>query len=338
MALLALSLYGVNAGRIRELIAGVAPSWLLLAAVLYISAYFVRSLRWRLVLRPVKEITVVESFSMFMAGYFLNYIIPIRAGELAKSFFLKRLKDVPISASLPTVFVDKLLDLLSIILVVLMIPMISGSLNRYVTSLILAVLAVFILGVLLLVFAVTREKATARFLARAVAWLPSKIEQRLTGWIGLFVRGMGVAKRNLRATSALLGLTGLAVLIDALYFSIMFRAFPIEIPFLKVLFGYTLIYLSYILPTPPAQIGHNETVMVLIFAVGLGLNREEVSAVMILAHLLTGLMITGVGLWAFGSMSIRVTESFRHVSNVGRHHGKGKPETVRHESAPGNNS
>ncbi len=92
----------------------------------------------------------------------------------------------------------------------------------------------------------------------------------------------------------------------------MFRAFSLDIGFAQVLFGYTLLSVSYILPTPPAQIGHNEFLMVVIFADGFGLGRTEVTALMLLAHVLTGVLITVLGLWSFGAMSIRVTDSFRH--------------------------
>ena len=62
------------------------------------------------------------------------------------------------------------------------------------------------------------------------------------------------------------------------------------------MFGYTLIYLSYVLPHPPAQIGSNELIMVLIFSVGMGLNKEMVSAVMSFSHLITGILIVISGL------------------------------------------
>ena len=78
--LLALALRGVDAGRMREEIAGVRPGLVALALVVYLSAYVVRSLRWRLILRPVASVRVSESFFMLMAGYFLNYLIPVRAG------------------------------------------------------------------------------------------------------------------------------------------------------------------------------------------------------------------------------------------------------------------
>jgi uncharacterized protein (TIRG00374 family) len=315
--LLAVALYGVDVRRVRDLIIGVRIPWLVIALILYVTAYVVRSLRWRLILKPVVRVRVSESFFMLMAGYFLNYIIPIRAGEVAKAFFLRRLKGTPVAASLPTVFVDKLLELFSIVFVILLVPVISIRLSGYLTTLIAMVLVVFVVALVVLLLALRNEESTTRFLSRSLSWLPAHVHARLSGWLGLFVQGMGVVLQNARAAWGLLGLTALAVLIDAVYFSCMFRAFSMEVPFAQVLFGYTLISLSYILPTPPAQIGHNEAVMVIIFATGFGLGQEEVTAVMILAHVLTGLIVTGVGLASFAAMSIRLGESFRHVTGRG---------------------
>jgi uncharacterized protein (TIRG00374 family) len=314
LVLLAISLWGIDFGEMRGHMSRARPAWIVAAAALYLLAYVVRSLRWRLILSPVQRITVGESFSMMMAGYFLNYVIPIRAGEVAKSFFLKRLKGVPIATSLPTVFVDKLLELVSIVLVLLLVPILSIDLAGPLAVLVFAVLAVFVLAVAILVLAFRDEARTTALLCRLFAWLPGRAYARISEWMGLFVQGMGVARHNVRALAPLLGLTGLAVLIDACYFLLMFRAFGIDVAFLRVLFGYTLLTLSYILPTPPAQIGYNELVIGLIFAGGLAgaaMARDEVMAVVVVAHALTGLLITGVGLWSFWSMGIRVSESFR---------------------------
>ena len=314
LVLLALALWGIDLGEMRAHISRASAAWLVAASLLYVAAYVARSLRWRLILSPVKRVTVGESFSMLMAGYFLNYVIPIRAGEVAKSFFLKRLKGVPVATSLPTVFVDKLLELVSIVLVLTLVPILSIDLKGSLAVLVYVVLGVFVFAVGVLLLAFRSEQAATRVLCTLFAWLPSRAHERLSEWLKLFVKGMGVARENVRALPSLLGLTGLAVLIDACYFFLMFRAFGIEVAFLRVLFGYTLLTLSYILPTPPAQIGYNELVIGLIFAGGLAgaaISRGEVMAVIIVAHALTGLIITGVGLWSFWTMGIRVSDSFR---------------------------
>lgn len=318
-ALLALALYGVDADEFRESLARANAGWLLTAAVLYLSAYFVRSLRWRAILAPIVRVKVSESFFMLMAGYFLNYVIPVRAGEVAKSFFLKRMKDVPIATSLPTIFVDKLLELVSILLIVIMVPVLSISMSATLAALIYTVLAIFLAAIGLLFFAFRNPDGAARLLCAVFAWLPARVYQRLADFIGLFVQGMGVARREARTLWSLLGMTGIAVLLDAVYFFCMFRAFSVDVAFTRVLFGYTLLTLSYILPTPPAQIGYNEFVIGLIFAGGLaaaGVAKSEVMAVVIVAHAMTGLIIAAVGLLSFGAMGIKVGESFRRVSGT----------------------
>jgi uncharacterized protein (TIRG00374 family) len=313
VALLALALYGIDISEVREHIAGADWRHLAAGAALYLFAYLVRSLRWRIILRPVANVSVRDSFTMLMAGYFLNYVIPIRAGELAKSFFLKRLKGVPIATSLPTVYVDKVFELVSIVFVVIAIPVLSVRVEGPLAVLIYSVLAIFVAAVVILLLAFARGDAATRLLCGLVAWLPEGPRARLQRWIALFVEGMGVGKENVRAFVPLIALTGSAVLIDAAYFLMMFRAFGITLPYTAVLFGYTLLTLSYILPTPPAQIGYNEFVIRLIFAGGIGvasIPKAEVMAVIIVAHALTGLIITGVGVGSFAAMGIRISESF----------------------------
>jgi glycosyltransferase 2 family protein len=316
--LLALALRGVDPARVRALVAGVNPGLVAAALAVYVSAYVLRSLRWRLILRPVERVRVSESFFMLMAGYFVNYIVPVRAGEVAKAFFLKRLKGVPIATSLPTIYVDKLFELMSVVLVLVLVPVLSLSLTGYLATLVYSVLAVFVLALALLLFALANGRGTARALSLATAWLPAKTHARLSHWFALLVEGMGVARANVRSLGALVALTACAVVLDATYFALMFRAFSLDISFAQVLFGYTLLSVSYILPTPPAQIGHNEFLMVVIFADGFGFGRTEVTALMLLAHALTGILIAALGLWSFGAMSIRVTESFRHPAKEER--------------------
>ena len=313
IVLLYVSFQVVDFRAVVTAIKGVNAKFAVLAAVLYIVAYFIRSIRWRIILQPVVSIPVLTSFQMFMAGYFLNYIIPVRAGELAKPLFLRRLKGTPVSQSLPTVFIDKLLDLMSIVLVFLVIPFISVDLSGRLLALMSTILGIFIVAVLILAFALANQQLTVKALRKFFFWMPRRLEDQVITFIELFVEGMGVAKRKKRIMLTLLLVTASAVAMDSVYFMTVFKAFSVEIPYLTVLFGYTLIYLSYILPTPPGQIGSNQAVMLLIFGYGLGFDPDVMVAVMVFAHLLTGAIITSVGLISFGAIGIGVGESFRRA-------------------------
>ena len=288
--------------------------YVLIASVLYMLSYFIRSIRWKQILKPVCRLTIKEVYFIWMAGFFLNYLIPIRAGEFAKSYFIKKTKGVPISKSLPSIFIDKVFDSFSIFIVLALIPLLHVNISEPLLILIFLLVAVFIIGVGILIISTVNKPLVVRILTKFLFFIPKKFKTKFFEIIEIFVEGVGLFKHHSNILPSVIGLTIIAVLIDSVYFFFMFRAFAQVIPFPIILFGYTLIYLSYILPTPPAQIGSNELIMVLIFSVGLGLNKEMVSAVMSFAHLLTGLLIAIIGLMSFSYIGINIADTFRDVN------------------------
>ena len=59
-----------------------------------------------------------------------------------------------------------------------------------------------------------------------------------------------------------------------------------------MLFGYTFYNLAYILPTPPAHLGSNELVGLLIFSGLFGVSRSAVGAMFLFSHPFTGVLMT----------------------------------------------
>jgi uncharacterized protein (TIRG00374 family) len=79
-----------------------------------VGAYFiglwVRAWRWHYLLRPVKPISTRKMFPIVAMGYAGNNIFPARAGEVLRAVVLKNKEDVPISASLATIIVERVYD------------------------------------------------------------------------------------------------------------------------------------------------------------------------------------------------------------------------------------
>ena len=287
--------------------------YIAIASFLYLLSYFIRSLRWRKILTPVCNLKVKRAYFVWMGGFFLNYIIPIRAGEFAKSYFIKRTEGKSISRTLPSVFIDKVFDSLSIFVVIGLIPFLDIDISKPLLILIVILLVVVFLGLGILIISAIKKDLVVSLFQRSLFFIPKKYKSKFFEIVEIFIEGIGLFKHHYNILPQLILLTFTAVLIDSLYFLCMFRAFGQIIPFPIILFGYTLIYLSYILPCPPAQIGSNELIMVIIFSVGLGLNKEMVSAVMTFAHLLTGILITVLGLISFSYIGVKITDTFRDV-------------------------
>ena len=303
----------INTSEVLNYLKKLELIYVLISSFLYLLSYFVRSLRWREILKPVCNLKIKKTYLLWMAGNFLNYIIPIRAGEFAKSYFIKRTEGIPISKSLPSVFIDKVFDSISILIVVALIPFLKVEISKPLLILIFLLIIIVIFGIGILIISAIKKDFVVSFFQKFLFFIPKKYKNKLFEIIEIFVEGIGLFKHHYNILPKVILLTLTAVFIDSIYFLCMFRAFGQIIHFSVILFGYTLIYLSYILPCPPAQIGSNELIMVIIFSVGLGLNKEMVSAVMTFAHILTGILITIIGFISFSYIGIKISDTFKEV-------------------------
>jgi len=84
--------------------------WLLPAVVIYFAGVWVRTWRWQYLLNPLKKISIRTMFPVVNIGYLGNNIYPARAGEVLRAFVLKRREQVPVSASLATIIVERIFD------------------------------------------------------------------------------------------------------------------------------------------------------------------------------------------------------------------------------------
>lgn len=108
--LLYLALRGLKLAEVWESIKTARYIWLLPGIAIYFMGVWVRSWRWHYMLRPLKKIPTRTMFPIVTIGYMGNNIYPARAGEVLRAVILKQREDVPVSASLATVIVERVFD------------------------------------------------------------------------------------------------------------------------------------------------------------------------------------------------------------------------------------
>src|SRR5437879_13743896 len=69
------------------------------------------------------------AIQLFLVGSFLNFLLPVRGGEVAKSLMLKRIAGIPVSKSLPTVAMDKALDLMPALFIMAIVPFLGVQMD-----------------------------------------------------------------------------------------------------------------------------------------------------------------------------------------------------------------
>jgi uncharacterized protein (TIRG00374 family) len=286
--------------RLQHLNIGLA----LLCGAAFLSAYVVRALRWRCLLRPCR-VTVRRAVAICYVAIFLNWLLPIRGGELAMSLLLRHTNGIPVSRSLPAVSMDKAMDLLPVLVLVAVLPFTPLRLSGPLWILLLLTLALLVLGGAVLVLAAWRPQQAQALLIRPVtAVLPARVRDGVGGFLATFVATLLALVRRPRLLLIAAALTVVALCLDALFCLFAFRAVGVAVPAWVVLYGYTFFNLSFILPSPPGQVGSNELIGLLIFSGSFGISRTGVGAMFLFSHPWTGLLMTCVGLACLSSISL----------------------------------
>ncbi|MBI4778811.1 flippase-like domain-containing protein [Candidatus Desantisbacteria bacterium] len=274
----------------------------------YVSAYFIRSIRWKIILDPIVSVSVKKIFALYTAGMFVNYLFPpLRGGEFTKSIFLRKMHNIGITQTLPTVFVDKVIEASPVVFIFCGIVF-----SPYVPSLakiiMLPMLISFLLFATLSIIAAKKKEMTSKRLKAIFRWLPRRFQHKLFEAIDSSFSGIVILEEHPIKLLGLVFLSLLAFLMDASYIFLFFKAFGVAIPFWVALVGYTLVTFSYIVPNPPCQVGSTEVIIILIFSGIFGINKNMVAAVDILAHTLTGLWIIFSGSFSLSMIGLKLKE------------------------------
>jgi len=158
-------------------------------ALLSVYSILVRCQRWRLLLRPVGDVPLLPLVSATAIGFFCNMILPLRVGEVVRPVLLARRTATPVSSVLASVVLERLLDMLTILvflgLVMTMVPVSDAIRRSGIVFLVLAIVAVSA------VLALQRRNRTALGM---VEWLlgrmPASVRTRADRALHSFIDGL----------------------------------------------------------------------------------------------------------------------------------------------------
>jgi uncharacterized protein (TIRG00374 family) len=149
---------------------------------------WLRAIRWRVLLDG--RISLKDSFHIMNVGYFINAVLPLRIGELARAVLASRIDPpVRVLTSLSTILVERLIDTLAVFgLVGLTLAILPVGLEIGVVGLVLGVGAV--VGVIVLMIFAARPLWAHRILDRAGRMIPFLRRPSLHEWVDHLLDGI----------------------------------------------------------------------------------------------------------------------------------------------------
>src|SRR5262245_31465461 len=90
-------------------------------SALIVAVIAIFAVRWRMLLPNRPDVPVRFVFCSLMIGYMVNAIIPVRLGDLVRAYLLGRRHGIAVSTTLSTVVVERLFDVLAIVVIGLLV-------------------------------------------------------------------------------------------------------------------------------------------------------------------------------------------------------------------------
>jgi uncharacterized membrane protein YbhN (UPF0104 family) len=286
--LLYLSLRGVDWKGVWRTIAGARWGFLAAGCGCSCFSFFLRSLRWRILLNAEERLSVGTVFSATMAGYLGNSFLPARAGELVRTLAIGARSSLSKTYILTTALSERLMDAIALVLWSSLILLGTEAKPRWMVDL-------------------SRTTAlVAGAGALAIALLPHMeglCRNRLPRFAGQVLLGV----RAFHNLGRLLGFTALTVAIwmtDA--FGVMLGAYGLHLyfSFTVAMLLLTGLGLGSALPSTPGYVGIYQFVAVTVLT-PFGIGRDAALAYILVAQASACVVTLALGLpslyWATAS-------------------------------------
>ena len=289
---------------------------ILLAVVIMVVSVWVRAVRWRIILSPIRDVSTYPLFSATMIGYFGNSVLPLRLGEFMRAYALSRGgHSVTTSAAFGTLIVERMLDMIGIMILILVLFSIYDIPSWLGNSGI--ILSSFVIGasLLLLWIASSHNEWLAR--VERIKILNKGVGIKLKAVLRSFIEGL-VTLRNIRSPFSLIFHSTLLWIMYWIISLLTVQAVGIELSWLQVAILMVSVTMVIILPSAPGFIGtyHAGAVEILVEVLGVSKTPAQVYALINHAIGFVPLVIIGAFYFFRSSLKFRDVKSLEVPSGI----------------------
>jgi len=274
------SLRGVDWKTVWHTIAGARWGFLAAAGCCTCCSFFLRSLRWRILLNAEERLSVGAVFCATMAGYLGNAFLPARAGELVRTLVVSGRSSLSRTYVLTTALSERLMDVIALVLWASLILLgvhpkpgwMAGIARTMAVTAGLGAVAIAILP---------HTGGLCHNVVRRLP-LPHALRDRLLQLTGQVLAGM----RAFHHVGRFLGFAALTIVVwisDAVSLMVAARAVSLTLSFPMAMLLLTGLGLGSALPSTPGYVGIYQFVAVTVLA-PLGIAKATALAYILLVQ------------------------------------------------------
>jgi glycosyltransferase 2 family protein len=294
VAALAFAYTRVDVGEARDAFRAANYLWLIPAIAFSCGSLIFRAFRWRALFHP-RDLPYGHVFGIMTVGYLVTTLLPLRLGDFVRVYIIGEMHDIRKVRALSTVVVERILDVLTVI-VVLMLLLPFVPVPGYVrTVLLIGVPGMLVIIGLVALLWFKRERALD-MLEHRTGWLPDGVSAKMREHGESVLEGFSVLDSG-KSLGKSLGWTALTWLSGGGMMWTMLVAFGLPNSLSIAFFLLGVSALSMVIPSSPGFVGVYHALMIEALVTIFGAPRGLAASYAIMTHLLlfTPTVIFGVG-------------------------------------------
>jgi uncharacterized protein (TIRG00374 family) len=323
LVFLYLAFQGQDFGKIGQALGEANYWWLFPALVAYFVGVWVRAVRWHYLLGPLKKVPIKRLFPVVVIGYMANDVLPVRMGEVVRSYVLGRRENVSKTGTLATIVVERMMDGITMLLF-LATAAFFVTINKDIEGIERVASIVFLIFIVVFFIVASSRTLLLKLEAFGLGLLPTKIRTKVAGIADKFIDGLQVL-RQWRDLLAVFSLSVLAWLCEAgMYWMVALAFTGLNLSWQAVILTLAVANLFTLVPSTPGYVGPFDfaanKVLVSVFLV----NKELASSYVILLHAALYFPVTlwGVYYWVSEHFSFKEAEYERELAIEEKKHAR----------------
>ncbi len=315
---LGLLLRKIDGRQLLEALQRLDGRYLIAAVLLTFVSYWLRAVRWRLLLLHERPIPLRSLYPATIIGYMANNLFPARLGEFVRAWVLAEREQLKTPTVFASLVIDRMLDGLSVMVMLLMVLLtlrLPPGMGRAAVMLRaggITTLAVYLVVVVFLVLLKRRPMQTLQMLALVTRPLPRRFRERLIPLAGSFLEGLRLAPGA--GNLFMIGLSCLLIWVTAtLPIDLVLLGFGMHLPLTASFFIMVLLVFAVMVPAAPGYIGTYHLACYTGLA-AFGVPDTEAISIALVIHgisffpvILAGLLHLWVGGISLGGLRARAT-------------------------------
>jgi glycosyltransferase 2 family protein len=230
------------------------------ALALTFVSYFLRAVRWKFLLLPIKRTQISNLFPSTLIGYMANNLLPARLGEFVRAYSLGLKEGIGTSAVFASLVVDRLCDGFTVLLVLLItfftihLPAGMEHIQKGLVTGGYVTFALYLAVIAFLVLLKSRTDWTVRLVALIVKPVSAGLADKVATQMRSFISGIRIP-RDPAGVAAIL-VSSLFIWASAIWpVDLVLRSFGVVLPATASMFIMVFLVFAVMVPAAPGYVG-----------------------------------------------------------------------------------